>query len=134
VVHDVATLVGQRVFAIALGYEDLAAPHDDLRHDPVLGTMLGRLEARRVGCAPLAGKSTLNRLEHAPKGQHRYRRITHDANAVENLFVDLFLDAHAQAPPGSCSTSTRPTIRICGDRLLAARSCCAQTRASPVRR
>jgi len=94
VVHDVATLVGQRIFAIALGYEDVN-DHDDLRHDPVLGTVLGRLEARRPGCAPLAGKSTLNRLEHAPAGEaDRYRRIGHDPEAIETLFVDLFLDAH----------------------------------------
>lgn len=97
VVHDVRTLVGQRVFGIALGYEDLI-DHDELRRDPVLGAVLGRLEARRPGCAPLAGKSTLNRLEHAPDGAHRYRRIGHDAAAIENLFVDLFLDAHERAP------------------------------------
>ena len=97
VVHDVATLVGQRVFGIALGYEDLI-DHDELRHDPALGVVLGRLEARRAGCAPLAGKSTLNRLEHAPTGAHRYRRIGHEPAAIETLFVDLFLDAHGQAP------------------------------------
>ncbi len=97
VVHDVHTLVGQRVFGIALGYEDLI-DHDELRRDPVLGTVLGRLEARRPGCAPLAGKSTLNRLEHAPDGAHRYRRIGHDAAAIESLFVELFLDAHERAP------------------------------------
>ena len=97
VVHDVATLVGQRVFGIALGYEDLI-DHDALRHDPVLGAVLGRLEARRPRCAPLAGKSTLNRLEHAPAGAHRYRRIGHEPDAIETLFVDLFLDAHGQAP------------------------------------
>ena len=97
VVHDVATLVGQRVFGIALGYEDVA-DHDELRRDPVLGAVLGRLEARRRGCEPLAGKSTLNRLEHAPEGAHRYRRIGHDAAAIEALFVDLFLDAHERAP------------------------------------
>ena len=97
VVHDVRTLVGQRVFGIALGYEDLI-DHDELRRDPVLGTVLGRLEARRPGYAPLAGKSTLNRLEHAPDGAHRYRRIGHDAAAIESLFVDLFLDAHERAP------------------------------------
>lgn len=56
IVHDVATMVGQRVFGIALGYEDLI-DHDDLRHDPVLGTVLGRLEARRRGCAPLAARA-----------------------------------------------------------------------------
>ena len=97
VVHDVATLVAQRIFAIALGYEDVS-DHDDLRHDPVLGTVLGRLEARRAGCAPLAGKSTLNRLEHAPKQADRYRRIGHDPEAIKRLFVELFLDAHDKAP------------------------------------
>jgi hypothetical protein len=97
VVHEVATLVGQRVFGIALGYEDLI-DHDELRRDPVLGAVLGRLEARRPGLAPLAGKSTLNRLEHAPAGTHRYRRIGHDPAAIEDLFVDLFLEAHDKPP------------------------------------
>lgn len=97
VVHDVRSLVGQRVFGIALGYEDLN-DHDDLRHDPVLGPILGRLEVRRANCAPLAGKSTLNRLEHAPVDGHRYRKIAHDPAAIERLFVELFLDAHAKAP------------------------------------
>ena len=60
--HTVATLVGQRVFGIALGYEDLI-DHDQLRHDPVLAVLGGKLEAKRSDCAPLAGKSTLNRLE-----------------------------------------------------------------------
>ena len=75
-VHDVATLVGQRVFGIALGYED-PIDHDALRHDPVPGVVLGRLEARRPGCAPLAGKSTLNRLEHAPQGALRRVLVDH---------------------------------------------------------
>ena len=97
VVHEARTLVGQRVLGIALGYEDLI-DHDELRHDPVLGTVLGKLAAARPGYAPLAGKSTLNRLEHAPEGGHRYRRIGHDPAAIEDLFVDLFLEAHAKAP------------------------------------
>ena len=97
VVHEVATLVGQRVFGVALGYEDLI-DHDELRRDPVLGAVLGRLEAKRPGLAPLAGKSTLNRLEHAPQGPHRYRRIGHDPRAIEDLFVDLFLEAHETVP------------------------------------
>ena len=62
--HAVATLVGQRIFGIALGYEDLI-DHDQLRRDPVLAVLASKLEARRPDCAPLAGKSTLNRLEHA---------------------------------------------------------------------
>ena len=96
--HEVPTLVGQRVFGIALGYEDLI-DHDQLRHDPVLAVLAGKLEARRADCAPLAGKSTLNRLEHAPAGEPaRYRRIGRDAAAIGALFVDLFLDAHRSAP------------------------------------
>jgi hypothetical protein len=63
--------VAQRVFGIALGYEDLV-DHDQLRHDPVLATLAGKLEARRKDCAPLPGKSTLNRLEHAPVTPGRY--------------------------------------------------------------
>ena len=97
VVHEIDSLVGQRVYGIALGYEDLI-DHDELRHDPALGTALGKLEARRPGCAPLAGKSTLNRLEHAPEAADRYRRIGHDPAAIEDLLVDLFLEAHAEAP------------------------------------
>jgi len=98
VVHDVRAMVAQRVFALALGYEDVV-DHDELRHDPVLGLLAGRLEARHPRSAPLAGKSTLNRLEHAPVGgPGRYHKIGHDAAAIEDLPVALFLEAHA-APP-----------------------------------
>lgn len=96
--HEVTTLVSQRVIGIALGYEDLL-DHDQLRHDPVLGAVIGKLKARRRDCAALAGKSTLNRLEHAPAdGPSRYRKIGHDGTAIERLFVDLFLEAHGAAP------------------------------------
>ena len=56
--HLVKTLVGQRVFGIALGYEDLN-DHDELRHDPIMAVLAGKLTARRQNCAPVAGKSTL---------------------------------------------------------------------------
>jgi Transposase DDE domain group 1 len=98
VVHEVAAMVGQRVFGIALGYEDLN-DHDRLRHDPVLGALSGRLASRHPRCAPLAGKSALNRLEHAPAAAPtRYHKITHDGAAIERLFVELFLEAHARPP------------------------------------
>ena len=95
--HTIETMVAQRVFGIALGYEDLI-DHDQLRHDPVLAALAGKLQAKRQNCAPLAGKSTLNRLEHAPSTPTRYHKIGHDAAAIEGLFVDLFLDAHKTPP------------------------------------
>lgn len=95
--HEVATLVGQRVFAIALGYEDLN-DHDHLRHDPVMAVLAGKLSARRSDCAPVAGKSTLNRLELSRPAPTRYHKIAYDGAAVERLFVDLFLEAHAKPP------------------------------------
>jgi hypothetical protein len=95
--HTVPSLVGQRLFGIALGYEDLI-DHDRLRHDPVMAVLGGKLAAKRADCAPLAGKSTLNRLELSREAPTRYHKISYDAAAIEALFVDLFLDAHA-APP-----------------------------------
>jgi len=95
--HSVGTMVTQRVFGIALGYEDLI-DHDELRHDPVLAVLAGKLEAKRSDCAALAGKSTLNRLELSRPEPTRYHKISHDPAAVEALFVDLFLEAHKRAP------------------------------------
>jgi hypothetical protein len=84
---------------MALGYEDLN-DHESLRHDAVFGTLLGKLEPkRRSDCAALAGKSTLNRLElHESQGSSRYHKIRPDGEAIERLWVDLFLDAHRDAP------------------------------------
>jgi DDE family transposase len=95
--HEVATLVGQRVFGIALGYEDLN-DHDELRHDPMMAVLAGKLAARREDCAPVAGKSTLNRLELSKLEPTRYHKISHNPVAIRNLLVDLFLEAHDRAP------------------------------------
>src|SRR5215212_3158107 len=92
--HRVATLVGQRVFGIALGYEDLN-DHDELRHDPMMAVLAGKLAARREDCAPVAGKSTLNRLELSRLEPSRYHKISHNPLATRRLLVDLFLEAHA---------------------------------------
>src|SRR5258706_868394 len=93
--HEVATLVGQRVFGIALGYEDLN-DHDELRHDPMMAVLAGKLEARREDCAPVAGKSTLNWLELSRLEPTRYHKISHNPMAIRRLFVDLFLEAHGR--------------------------------------
>jgi Transposase DDE domain group 1 len=96
--HSIETLIAQRIHGIALGYEDLN-DHDELRHDPVLGLVSGKAQARRSDCAVLAGKATLNRLEHAPKtDEDRYRKLSVDEGAMKKLFVSLFLESHATPP------------------------------------
>jgi hypothetical protein len=95
--HSVAILVGQRVYGMALGYEDLN-DHDELRHDPIMAVLAGKLAASRQDCAPVAGKSTLNRLELSREVPTRYHKIAHDPAAIERLLVTLFLEAH-EAPP-----------------------------------
>ena len=90
--HTLPDLLRQRIFGLALGYEDLI-DHDALRFDPVLAAVIDK-----PGGA-LAGKSTLNRLEHASKiGQDRHHKLDHDTAAIERLFVDLFVDAHPKPP------------------------------------
>jgi len=105
--HGVPELVRQRVFGLALGYEDLN-DHDELSRDPLLAAVVGKADptggARRRRCdrdRPLAGKSTLNRLELTEPtagAASRYKKIVLDFEAMRSLFVDVFLDAHA-APP-----------------------------------
>ena len=95
--HEIRTIVLQRVVGIALGYEDLN-DHDELRHDPVLAVIAGKLAAKRADCAPLAGKSTLNRVELSRPEPTRYHKVSHEPAAIEMLFVDLFVEAHRRAP------------------------------------
>ena len=98
--HSVRTLVTQRVMGIALGYEDLN-DHDQLRHEPVLALLSGKLEGHRKDCAPLAGKSTLNRLEQAPpRGEPgRYHRIGHDPDALQAVLLESFIDSWGDSRP-----------------------------------
>jgi hypothetical protein len=95
--HALGTLIGQRVFGLALGYEDLN-DHDELRHDPLMAVLSGKLAARRGDCAPVAGKSTLNRLELSRNEPSRYHKIAYDGAAIEAMPVTLFLEAHKRPP------------------------------------
>jgi Transposase DDE domain group 1 len=97
--HQVETLVGQRVFGLALGYED-PNDHDELRKDPAFAVLAGKLApVLRADCEALAGKSTLNRLEHTPKRQaKKYHKIDCVPAQVEALLVELFLEAHDRPP------------------------------------
>jgi Transposase DDE domain group 1 len=105
--HPVPDLVAQRVYALALGYEDLN-DHDDLRRDPLLAAVVGKADPTgqdrtrlRDRGKPLAGKSTLNRLELTRAGDDRdsrYTKVTCNTRQVERLLVTLFLQAHRQPP------------------------------------
>ena len=79
-------------------YEDLNDPRRSASRSRCSGLFSAGWRRAGRGARPLAGKSTLNRLEHAPVDGNRYRKIAHDPEAIEQLFVDLFLDAHAKAP------------------------------------
>jgi hypothetical protein len=105
--HSVEELLRQRIFGLALGYEDLN-DHDQLRHDPLLATLVGkrdptggnRLRERDRGKA-LAGRNTLNRLELTPRGadaNSRYKKIVAEAGQIESVFVDVFLQLHRKPP------------------------------------
>ena len=105
--HSLESLIKQRVMGLALGYEDLN-DHDTLRHDPLLALLSDqpdlsgkrRKRARDKGCA-LAGKSTLNRLELTPldaDAASRYKKIVADLEGMDDLLVDLFLEAYDHPP------------------------------------
>jgi len=90
--HPVAQMLAQRVYGLALGYEDLN-DHEQLRSDPVFALLSGK---RDLG-SPLAGKSTLNRLELSGRSE-RYHKISYSAEAFDKLLVDLYLESHKKAP------------------------------------
>jgi Transposase DDE domain group 1 len=92
--HTLEQMLRQRVYGLALGYEDLN-DHDLLRQDPLLAAMAGKAEP---GTDLLAGKSTLNRMELGTGTPTRYKKITFWRDSVDQLWVDLFLEAHPVAP------------------------------------
>jgi len=94
--HELSEMLAQRIYGLALGYEDLN-DHEQLRQDPLLGVLAGKKDLGE----PLAGKSTLNRLELTPVGSpyaERYNKISYSPEALDELLVDLFLEAHPCAP------------------------------------
>jgi len=93
--HSVEELVSQRVLGLALAYEDLN-DHEELRSDPLLATVVGKVDPtgqnrrqKQDRGKPLAGKSTLNRLEWGAVTQDRYRKISVDSQVVDGFFVDV---------------------------------------------
>ncbi len=106
--HTVPELLRQRIFAMAMGYEDVN-DHDTLRRDPMMALGVGKadplgLDRSGIGRGrALAGKSTLNRLEltnaktgpGAVSGVHKIRA---DHAAIERLLVRL---AVSRLDPGT---------------------------------
>jgi hypothetical protein len=91
--HSVAEMISQRVSALALGYEDLN-DHEQLRQDPILKLLAGQEDLEQ----PLAGKSTLNRLELGAGTPDRYKKITFWKQGIDELLVDVFIEAHSTVP------------------------------------
>jgi hypothetical protein len=94
--HPVEEMVAQRVYGLALGYEDLN-DHEELRNDPLLAVLVEKSDPQDA----LAGKSTLNRLEltkETASRKERYKKIVLDHGAVDRLLVEVFLQAHREAP------------------------------------
>jgi Transposase DDE domain group 1 len=94
--RGLSEMLAQRIYGLALGYEDLN-DHEELRRDPLLALLAGKREIKE----PLAGKSTLNRLELTPSGSplgERYHKITYSGEAIDALLVDIFLEAHRKRP------------------------------------
>jgi Transposase DDE domain group 1 len=91
--HSVLEMLSQRIYGLALGYEDINN-HEQLRKDPVFGILAGREEL----AVPLAGKSTLNRMELGTGINDRYKKITFWKDAMDELLVTMFLESHEKAP------------------------------------
>ena len=142
ITHRLEEMLAQRIYELALGYEDLN--DHELRQDPLLGVLAGKRDLSE----PLAGKSTLNRLELMPAGSpsaERYNKIVYAPEAIDELLVTLFLESHRKAPPSMVldldATDTPlhgkqearffhgyynhycylPLYVFCGDQLLCAR-------------
>jgi hypothetical protein len=91
--HSIQEMLSQRIYGLALGYEDIN-DHEQLRKDPVFGILAGRNELEQ----PLAGKSTLNRMELGTGAKDRYKKITFWKEAIDELLVQVFLESYPQAP------------------------------------
>jgi len=91
--HSVAEMLSQRIYGLALGYEDLN-DHEQLRKDPVFGILAGKEDLNE----PLAGKSTLNRMELGTGINDRYKKITFWKEGVDELLVSVFIESHEKAP------------------------------------
>jgi hypothetical protein len=102
ILHQVNHLIAQRIYGLIMGYEDVN-DHENLRHDAIFALCVGKVMNSSPESITLAGKSTLNRIEHCPDNvssrvESRYHRIEHDASAIETLLVEIFLESYRKPP------------------------------------
>ncbi len=109
--HTMQEMLAQRIYGLALGYEDIN-DHEQLRNDPVFGILAGREDLNE----PLAGKSTLNRMELGTGINGRYKKITFWKDAIDELLVKVFLESHRALRWRSFWTWTPPTCRCMASR------------------
>jgi len=142
--HSILEMLSQRIYGLALGYEDIN-DHEQLRSDPVFGILAGRSELAE----PLAGKSTLNRLEWGSGQKDRYKKITYWKDSIDELLVKLFIESHYEAPKqiildgilltchytaskrDASSMATMTIIAICRCTFFAESRCCARVCGKP---
>jgi hypothetical protein len=102
VAHSVKSLIAQRIYGLIMGYEDLN-DHEELRHNPMFALALGKIVGKKKELPVLARNCTLNRIEHCPenvssRADSRYHRIEHNAEAIETLLVEIFLESYSSPP------------------------------------
>jgi len=100
--HPIESLIAQRIYGLIMGYEDLN-DHEELRHDPMFAIALQKRNGIEKEPVILAGKSTLNRLEHCPEdveqgADSRYHKIGHSPSEIESLFIKIFLESYSKEP------------------------------------
>src|SRR6266436_1932260 len=109
--HSVQEMISQRVYGLALGYEDIN-DHEQLRSDPLFSVLAGREELEK----PLAGKSTLNRLELGDGTEDRYKKITFWKQGIDELLVEVFIESQERTPgDGLCVVERAAAIGAEGD-------------------
>ena len=128
VTHQLGEMLSQRIYGLALGYEDIN-DHEQLRHDPLMAVLAGRRKLEE----PLAGKSTLNRLE-LPGGSKRYHKIDYSAEKIDALLCDLFIESHAQEPQQIVLDLDATDIPLHGHQPSAAADSTATTTATAIYR
>jgi len=125
--HSIVEMLSQRIYGLALGYEDIN-DHEQLRKDPVFGMLAGKEELDQ----PLAGKSTLNRMELGTGAKDRYKKITYWKTAIDELLVKVFLESHRQAPAQIVLDVDATATAICRFTFFVANTCFAPSCGKPI--